>query len=109
MPRKTAPAAPLTFDLPESVGAKVEILRKRLRVRTTSEAIRAALAEFDFERYVPKRDPHGQISVRIPGELRARLKRTARKNKASVGELIRAAIDAQSVTARRKSAPGRAR
>lgn len=109
MPRHAAPAAPLTFDLPKSVGAKVEILRKRLGVRTASEAIRAALLEFDFEGYVPQRDPHGQISVRIPGELRARLKRAARKNKASVGEMIRAAIEAQSATARRKSAAGRTR
>ena len=106
MPRKAVPSAPLTFDLPESVGAKVETLRKRLGVRTTSEAIRAALLEFDFEGYVPQRDPHGQISVRIPGELRVRLKRAARKNKASVGDLIRAAIEAQSAAAR-KSAAGR--
>jgi len=89
--------------------AKVETLRKRLGVRPTSEAIRAALLEFDSEGYVPQRDPHAQISVRIPGELRARLKRAARKNKASVSELIRAAIEAQAAAAPRKSAAGRTR
>jgi Ribbon-helix-helix protein, copG family len=95
MPRKPAPSAPLTFDLPDSLGVKIERVRKRLKLPTASEAIRRALVAFDFEGYVPPRDPNGQVSVRIPAELRARLRRAARHKKISIGELIRAAIEAQ--------------
>lgn len=104
MPRNTAPSAPLTFDLPDSFRAKIEWERKRLNLRTSSEAIRRALTDFDFEAYVPAPDPNGQISVRIPDELRVRLRRAARRKKISIGELIRAAIEAQAKAAPRRSA-----
>lgn len=109
MSHNAAPSMPLTFDLPKSVKARVETQRKRLGVRTASEVVRLALLSFDFEGYVPKHDPHGQISVRIPRELRARLKRAARSKRASIGELIRAAIEAQAAASPRKSAAGRTR
>ena len=65
-------------------------------------SVPARAAEFRFRLgCVPKRDPHGQISVRIPGELRAKLKRTAKSKQVSVGELIRAAIEAHAAAAGR--------
>ena len=48
------------------------------------------------------RDPHRQISVRITSDQRSMLKRQARLKDASVGELLRLAIDALPVRPKRK-------
>ena len=90
---KTKPSAPLTFDLPESLIAKIARVRKRQDLGTASEVVRVALARFDFKRFNPPRDPHSQISVRIAGEVRATLRRTARQKDTSIGEIIRAALE----------------
>jgi Arc/MetJ-type ribon-helix-helix transcriptional regulator len=93
--RKTS--APLTFDLPVSLINRMESCRRGHRFATTSEVVRAAIAGFDFEDCVPARDPHRQISVRIGAEHRAMLKRYARQKKASVGELLRLALESLSL------------
>jgi hypothetical protein len=51
------------------------------------------MASFDFEACEPARDPHRQISVRIAADQRASLKRYARQKDASVGELLRLALE----------------
>ena len=56
--------------------------------------MRNAIAGFDFEACEPNRDPHRQISVRITNDQRVTLKRFSRKKNASVGELLRLAIEA---------------
>lgn len=61
---------------------------------TASEVVRTAIAGFDFEGCEPTRDPHRQISVRITPDQRSVLKRYARQKNASVGELLRLAIEA---------------
>jgi hypothetical protein len=88
------PSAPLTFDLPESLIARIESCRKGHGYATASEVVRTAIAGFDFETCEPDRDPHRQISVRITNDQRATLKRYSRKKNASVGELLRLAIEA---------------
>jgi Arc/MetJ-type ribon-helix-helix transcriptional regulator len=88
------PSAPLTFDLPESLIARIETCRKGHGFTTASEVVRTAIGSFDFEGCQPARDPHRQISVRIAPEQRAMLKRYARLKKASVGELLRLALEA---------------
>lgn len=90
-PRKAS--APLTFDLPESLIARIETCRKGLGYPTASEVVRSAITDFDFEACEPNRDPHRQISVRITNDQRATLKRYSRKKNASVGELLRIAIE----------------
>ncbi len=62
-------------------------------MKTVSEVIRYALEQFEFESYQPLRDPHRQISVRIGGRQRLLLKRYAKKKNASVGELLRLALE----------------
>jgi len=86
-------SAPLTFDLPVSLIAKIESCRRGHAFKTASEVVRLAITTFDFEDCEPTRDPHRQISVRITGEQRARLKRYARQKDASVGELLRLALE----------------
>ena len=88
------PSAPLTFDLPESLIARIEVCRRGHGFDTASEVVRTAIANYDFEGCTPARDPHRQISVRIPADQRSRLKRYARQKDASVGELLRLALEA---------------
>ena len=105
MATRTRPAsAPLTFDLPLSLIAKIEQCRKGHALKTASAVIRLALEQYDFESYQPAHDPHRQISVRITARQRATLKRYARVKRASVGELLRLAVEALPARAGRKPA-----
>ena len=88
------PSAPLTFDLPESLIARIETCRKGHGFGSSSEVVRAAIEGFDFDDAVPTSDPHRQISVRITTDQRATLRRFARQKNASVGELLRLALEA---------------
>jgi Arc/MetJ-type ribon-helix-helix transcriptional regulator len=96
------PSAPLTFDLPESLIERIESLRRGHGFKTASEVVRTAIADFDFNGCRPSRDPHRQISVRITGDQRAMLKRHARQKYASVGELLRLALEAMPSRAKKK-------
>ena len=87
-------SAPLTFDLPVSLLGKIESSRKNHGLSTASEVVRRAIEEFDFEGCEPARDPHRQVSVRLGSAQRAMLKRFAKKKDASVGELVRFALEA---------------
>ncbi len=86
-------SAPLTFDLPVSLIAKIESCRRGHAFKTASEVVRLALGSFDFETCEPVRDPHTQISVRVTPDQRATLKRYSRQKDASVGELLRLALE----------------
>jgi hypothetical protein len=88
------PSAPLTFDLPVSLIAKISACRRGHGLKTASEVVRMAIQTFDFEDCEPTRDPHKQISVRVNSEQRAMLKRYARTKDASIGELLRLALEA---------------
>jgi Arc/MetJ-type ribon-helix-helix transcriptional regulator len=91
-------SAPLTFDLPTSLIARIENGRRRYGLKNASEVVRLAIDKFDFEGCRPARDPHRQISVRLGASQRAMLKRYARKKNASVGELLRFALESLSTT-----------
>ena len=67
-----------------------------------------ALEQFDLGSFQLARDPHRQISVRIAGKQRTALRRAAKQKNASVGEVIRAALEQLPVEpARRAKARGR--
>jgi|SRR5580692_4897328 hypothetical protein len=93
MATRSHASAPLTFDLPLSLIGKIQACRRGHGLKTASEVIRLALERYDFEDYKPTRDPHRQISVRIGARQRAALRRYARSKDASVGELIRLAVE----------------
>jgi hypothetical protein len=86
-------SAPLTFDLPISLIARIEGHRRKYGLRTASEVVRLAIDKFDFEGCRPARDPHRQVSVRLGPNQRSMLKRYAKKKDASVGELLRFALE----------------
>ncbi len=95
MPKsKSKPAAPMTFDLPVALLAKLAQAQKRHQLASASAVVRLALSEFDLAKFRPAREPHRQISVRLPAKLRAALRQTARRQDASIGEIIRAALAA---------------
>jgi Arc/MetJ-type ribon-helix-helix transcriptional regulator len=89
---KAKSAAPLTFDLPVSLIAKIAAAKSGHSLGSASEVVRLALEQFDLGSFQPVRDPHRQISVRVAGKQRAELARAAKRRGASVGELIRAAL-----------------
>jgi len=86
-------SAPLTFDLPLELIAKIKAARKNRGLKSTSEVVRLAVGEFDFEGCRPAHEPHRQISVRVAAPQRAMLKRYARSKDTSVGELLRLALE----------------
>ena len=90
---KSKSAAPLTFDLPVSLIAKIARARRGHALGSASEVVRLALEQFDLGSFQPPREPHGQISVRIAGKQRFALRHAAKRKDASVGELIRAALE----------------
>jgi Arc/MetJ-type ribon-helix-helix transcriptional regulator len=96
-------SAPLTFDLPLSLIARIESIRRGRTLKSASEAVRLAIEQFDFEGCEPAHDPRRQISVRITPRQRATLKRFSRKKHASVGELLRLALESLPSKPSRKS------
>ena len=86
-------SAPLTFDLPLELIAKIKASRKGRGLKSASEVVRLAIGEFDFEGCRPRHEPHRQISVRVAAPQRAMLKRYARNKDTSVGELLRIALE----------------
>ena len=77
-PSKSKPSAPLTFDLPVSLIAKIARAKRGHALGSASEVVRLALEEFDLGSFQPVRDPHRQISVRIAGKQRAALRQAAK-------------------------------
>lgn len=105
MAKKSAPTpAPLTFDLPVSLIAKIESHRKRLGLKSTSEVVRLAIGEFNLDRYESDSSEHRQISVRLPGPTKNALVKAAKKKRVSVGELLRVAIETLPAKAAAKKA-----
>jgi Arc/MetJ-type ribon-helix-helix transcriptional regulator len=92
MAQKNSTSLPLTFDLPLDLIAKIETRRRALALRSTSEVVREALADFNFNRYSAERTEHRQISVRLTEEQKGLLSRQARKKSVSTGELVRSAL-----------------
>ncbi len=64
------------------------------RARSVSAIIRTALAEYDFSNVVVMHPSQLQISVRLPARIRQNLKKLSRSKHTSVGQLVRAAVEA---------------
>lgn len=96
--------SPLTFDLPLSLIGKLTAQQKKLGLKSTSEVVRSAIEEFDFEAYEASAEEHRQISVRLPGDMKTKLGKHAKKKKVSVGELLRVAIESLEAKGAKKAA-----
>jgi len=84
---------PLTFDLPEVLLEKIVKAQEQCKAKSMSDLIRHALIHFNFETYIPEKQEHKQISVRLPDDVRKQLQQVSKKKKVSIGELLRAALD----------------
>lgn len=105
--KNSSTASPLTFDLPVSLISKISTAQTRLGLASTSEVVRVAIAKFNFDRFEPATEEHRQISVRLPGDMKALLTKQAKKKRVSVGELLRVALDGLTVGKAAKKAKGR--
>jgi Arc/MetJ-type ribon-helix-helix transcriptional regulator len=104
MATKSSIPAPLTFDLEEPLVDKIEKCREHLGLDSTSEVVRLAISKFNYDRFKPATPPHRQISVRLTGDMRTMLKRTARSKSVSIGELLRVAIEELATNGRNSGA-----
>jgi predicted DNA-binding protein len=64
------------------------------RAKSVSDLIRTALAHYDFSNVVVVHPAQLQISVRLPAEIRRNLQKVSRAKHTSVGQLVRAAVEA---------------
>ncbi|MBA4136348.1 MAG: hypothetical protein C0518_03415 [Opitutus sp.] len=64
------------------------------KAKSVSAIIRAALERFDLSSVVVVRPSQLLVSVRLPAAIRAELKKAARSKHTSVGQLVRAAVEA---------------
>lgn len=64
------------------------------RAKSVSEIIRTALERYDFSNIVVVRPSQVMISVRLAPEIRKNLKHISRTKHTSIGQLVRAAVEA---------------
>lgn len=64
------------------------------KAKSVSDIIRTALARYDFANVIVLKPAQLQISVRLPALIRQNLRRIARTKHTSVGQLVRAAVEA---------------
>jgi Arc/MetJ-type ribon-helix-helix transcriptional regulator len=102
--KSSSTPAPLTFDLEQPLVDKIENAREALGFRSTSEVVRLAISKFNYDRYKPVASQHRQISVRLPGDMRSMLKKQAKSKNASIGELLRVAIEGLQESAKKAPA-----
>lgn len=92
MPTKSAKPFPIQIEV-EFLDRLSEPVREG-RVKSVSELIRTALEKYDFANVVVVHPAQLQISVRLPAEIRRNLRQISRAKHTSVGQLVRAAVEA---------------
>lgn len=84
---------PLTFELPLSLVKKIDSIRRDYDLGSTSEVVRLALDQFEPSSFQSACEPHVQMSVRLKENHRELLAEVSKDKKASVGEVVRAALE----------------
>jgi len=92
MPDRIARPFPVTIEV-EFLDRLSEPVRDG-RAKSVSAIIRSALEQYDFSNVVVVHPAQLQISVRLPAEIRKNLKKVSRAKHTSVGQLVRAAVEA---------------
>ncbi|MGF1482811.1 MAG: CopG family transcriptional regulator [Opitutales bacterium] len=85
--------SPLTFDLRDELLAKLRRVQSSAGAPSLSLVVRHAITRYNFSRFANNPRNHRQISVRLPSDLKNELLRQAKSKGASVGELLRAALE----------------
>ena len=70
-----------------------EVVRNQ-QAQSVSAIIRTALEHYDFADVMFVRPAQVQVAVRLPLEIRRNLKKVARTKQTSIGQLVRAAVEA---------------
>jgi len=86
--------APLAFQLEVEFLDRLSEPVRDGKAKSVSHLIREALENFDFAHVLVVHPAQLQISVRLPAGLRQTLRRTARARHTSIGQLVRAAVEA---------------
>ena len=92
MPDKTSRPFPVQLEV-ELLDRLSEPVRDG-RAKSVSEIIRTALERYDFANIIVMRPAQLLISVRLPTHIRRNLKQISRTKHTSVGQLVRAAVEA---------------
>lgn len=92
MPDRTARPFPIQLEV-EFLDRISEPVREG-KAKSVSEIIRSALERYDFANVIVLKPSQLQISVRLPAPIRQNLRRIARAKHTSVGQLVRAAVEA---------------
>ncbi len=92
MPGKAARPFPLQMEV-ELLDRLSEPVREG-RAKSVSEIIRTALERYDFANIIVLRPAQLLISVRLNAEISRNLKQISRAKHTSVGQLVRAAVEA---------------
>lgn len=92
MPAKAARPFPFTMEV-EFLDRLSEPVREG-RAKSVSDIIRTALEQYDLANVVVMHPLQVQISVRLPDEIRRNLRKVARSKHTSIGQLVRAAVEA---------------
>jgi predicted DNA-binding protein len=92
MPDSIARPFPVTIEV-EFLDRLSEPVREG-RAKSVSAIIRTALEQYDFSNVVVMHPSQLQISVRLPSEIRKNLEKVSRAKHTSIGQLVRAAVEA---------------
>ncbi len=85
---------PLTFDVSLSLYQDLQKLQNLRGEHSISTLIRQAIQTFNFHTFEGHKAPHKQLSVRLPENLKQKLLKFSRDKKVSMGELLRATLEA---------------
>lgn len=85
---------PLTFDVSSSLYQSLQKLQNLRGEDSLSTVIRQAIQSFNFHTFKGSQEPHKQLSVRLPENLKIKLLKFSRDKKVSMGELLRATLEA---------------
>src|ERR1700710_1596183 len=104
MPDRIARPFPVTMEV-EFLDRLSEPVREG-RAKSVSAIIRSALEQYDFSNVVVMHPSQLQISVRLPVEIRRNLRKISRAKHTSVGQLVRAAVEAYLPELEKTAPPG---
>jgi Arc/MetJ-type ribon-helix-helix transcriptional regulator len=94
MPPAKSSSTPLAIQLEVEFLDRMSEPVRDGKAKSVSEIIRAALERFDFANVLVVHPAQLQVSVRLPGEIRQMLRKVSRTKHTSIGQLVRAAVEA---------------
>lgn len=91
---KNIDGAPLTFDVGIDLLKRLQAIQSKIGAASLSAVVRYAIEHFNFNQFEGANKAHKQLSVRLPSDMKKRLLRLSRDKHVSIGELLRATLEA---------------